>query len=390
MASYLRSLFGSHESSSSSSTQSHGSRPRRSSSHSTSYSGTPTSSSRSGAPSFKRSNSYTAARSTTPSPLSGVVYESARPQAPRRRSSSKSQSKNATFYPTPKYNTTDLRPQYHIRSPSAPYIVTPTSSRTGSSASLHPGTPGLTFMQPLSRSTSHSSKSKPTRPALKQNHTWQTNGTASSTGHASSHARSHVTFHSPTSLHMHPLFAYSRVHHAPIAYDVIHAPSARTVLDCTTHSPVPAHTLSQPATDPPTAAPSQLVLRSHKFPWTIVVNSSGLTSGNSGSASSKKMSRSHSRSSSMQASVITNLDVLYAVHTTLLSRVTPEEWEALGNGSKAQRKVTKAYEKRCTSMGGWEGGVRRVDWLGGKTHLSGIEVDKTGGNGIGKLIFSKP
>jgi len=102
------------------------------------------------------------------------------------------------------------------------------------------------------------------------------------------------------------------------------------------------------------------------------------------------MSRTHSRSSSTQAGVITNLDVLYAVHTTLLSRVTPEEWEALGNGSKAQRKVAKAYEKRCNAMGGWEGGVRRVDWLGVKTHLSGIEVDKSGGNSVGKLIFSKP
>jgi hypothetical protein len=91
----------------------------------------------------------------------------------------------------------------------------------------------------------------------------------------------------------------------------------------------------------------------------------------------------------MQGNVITNLDVLYTVHTTLLSRVTPEEWEALGNGSKAQRKVTRAYERRCSLMGGWEGGVRRVDWLGGKTHLSGIEVDKTSGTNVGKLIFSK-
>lgn len=212
--------------------------------------------------------------------------------------------------------------------------------------------------------------------------------TSLSAADASSQARSHVTFHSPSSLHMHPLFAYSRLHHAPIAYDVTHPPSARTVLDSTTHSPVPAHTLSQPATDPPTAAPSQLVLRSHKFPWTIVVNSSG-TSNPPPPTSGRKLSRSHSRTSSLGA-VITNLDVLYAVHTTLVSRVTPEEWEALGNGSKTQRKVTRAYEKRCSVMGGWEGGVRRVDWLGGKTHLSGIEVDKTGGNSVGKLVFSKP
>lgn len=187
---------------------------------------------------------------------------------------------------------------------------------------------------------------------------------------------------------MHPLFAHSRLHHAPIDYDVIHPPSARSVLDSTIHSPVPVHTLSQPATDPPTSAPDQLVLRSHKFPWTIVVTASG-PAVTGGSGPSRKMARTHSRSSSMQGNVITNLDVLYTVHTTLLSRVTPEEWEALGNGSKAQRKVTRAYERRCSLMGGWEGGVRRVDWLGGKTHLSGIEVDKTSGTNVGKLIFSK-
>lgn len=181
---------------------------------------------------------------------------------------------------------------------------------------------------------------------------------------------------------MHPLFAHSLLHHAPIQYDVGRAPSARTVLDCTTHSPVPAHTLAQPATDPPTAAPDQVVLRSHKFPWTIVVKAS------SPSSSNKKIKRSNSRSS-VPGTVITNLDVLYAIHTTLLARVTPEEWEALGNGSKAQRKVTRAYEKRCSVMGDWEGGVRRVDWLGGKTHLIGVEVDRSSGGGVGKLVFAR-
>lgn len=88
--------------------------------------------------------------------------------------------------------------------------------------------------------------------------------------------------------------------------------------------------------------------------------------------------------------VITNLDVLYAIHTTLLTPITPEEWEELGHGSKAQLKVTKAYEERCVRMGGgWEGGVRRVDWLGGKTRLVGVEVDKSEGKGVGKLVFGK-
>lgn len=178
---------------------------------------------------------------------------------------------------------------------------------------------------------------------------------------------------------MHPLLAHSRLHRAPITYDVTFTPSARTVLDRATHSPIPTHTLSQPATDPPTPASSRLILRSHKFPWPVVVGASGprFTIGPS----------KHGRSDSY----ISNLDVLYAVHTTLLHPVTPGEWESLGNGSRAQQKVTKAYEKRCTKMGGgWEGGVRRIDWLGSKTRLVGIEVDKANGrNNVGKLIFGK-
>jgi hypothetical protein len=181
-------------------------------------------------------------------------------------------------------------------------------------------------------------------------------------------------------LHMHPLLAYTRLHRAPITYDVMFTPSARTVLDRATHSAIPSHTLSQPATDPPTPSSSRLVLRSHKFPWPVVVSGSGprFTIG-----PQKKGSK---------ANAITNLDVLYAVHTMLLTPVTPEEWESLGHGTRAQQKVTRAYEKRCTRMGGgWEGGVRRIDWLGEKTRLVGVEVDKSaGGGGAGKLVFGKP
>ena len=88
---------------------------------------------------------------------------------------------------------------------------------------------------------------------------------------------------------------------------------------------------------------------------------------------------------------ITNLDVLYAIHNTLNVPVTPDEWNQLGHGSRKQQKVTRAYERRCTRMGGgWEGGVRRIDWLGEKTRLIGVEVDKSaGGGGMAKLVFGK-
>lgn len=74
-----------------------------------------------------------------------------------------------------------LGPHYQILSPSEPYMYTPTSSRTGSSASLHPGTPSVAYLQPLSRSTSHSQSPKkmPSRPALKSNNTWTTSSVGS-------------------------------------------------------------------------------------------------------------------------------------------------------------------------------------------------------------------
>ena len=193
---------------------------------------------------------------------------------------------------------------------------------------------------------------------------------------------------------MHPLLAHTRLHRAPITYDVSFTPSGRTVLDRATHSAIPSHTLSQPATDPPTPAGARLVLHSHKFPWPVVVTASHTASASPRSSSRPRFSvgpPSNSGHAASPASSISNLDVLYAVHTTLMVPVTPEEWDALGNGSKAQQKVTRAYERRCSRMGGgWEGGVRRIDWLGEKTWLIGVEVDKAAGHGgAGKLVFGR-
>ena len=208
---------------------------------------------------------------------------------------------------------------------------------------------------------------------------------------------------------MHPLLAHTRLHRAPITYDVSFTPSARTVLNRATHSAIPSHTLSQPATDPPTPAGARLVLRSHKFPWPVIVTASpSHSSSSSPTSSSGGRSRSSSRprftvgppSSNGHGSrpgtadggaSISNLDVLHAVHSTLMVPITPEEWDALGHGSKAQQKVTAAYQRRCTRMGGgWEGGVRRIDWLGEKTWLIGVEVDKAAGHGgAGKLVFGR-
>lgn len=48
------------------------------------------------------------------------------------------------------------------------------------------------------------------------------------------------------------------------------------------------------------------------------------------------------------------------------------------------------YGRRChSSGGGWDGGIRRVDWLREKTHLIDVEVDKVSGSKVGNLVFGK-
>jgi len=189
---------------------------------------------------------------------------------------------------------------------------------------------------------------------------------------------------------MHPLLATSKLNRAPISYDVSHLPSPHTVVDRVTRSAVPAHTLGQPATDPPTL--TRLVLRSHKFPWPIVVNA-----GCSNSYKKKTVPKfylgetSPTTPTSASGSIpVSCSDVLHAVHGTLAQAATPEEWDALGRGSHAQRKISRAYDRRCRSLGGgWDGGIRRVDWLGEKTRLIGVEVDKDSGSNVGNLVFGR-
>jgi hypothetical protein len=169
------------------------------------------------------------------------------------------------------------------------------------------------------------------------------------------------------------------------SYDIAFTPSARTVVDCTVHAPVPAVTLAQPATEPPIPASSRLVLRSHELPWEVNV-------GPIGSPPTFFIGKGGEQRKAKTSAALTNLDVLYAVHTTLMTCVTHEEWGTLGSGWPEQR-VAEAYKKRCTRMGGgWEGGVRRLDWLGSKTHLVGVEIEKggvEGGENVGRLVFGR-
>ncbi|KAH9848753.1 hypothetical protein C2E23DRAFT_738864 [Lenzites betulinus] len=357
-------------------------------------------------PQMQRSYSHTA-HSTTPSPLryatsadTRTVYGYGRRPAPSQpQPEPRAHAARRASYKTPD------TPRTALYTPSLSY-ATPPSSRSNSSSSLYPGTPGLPRT-----SSSDAGHHDGMRPPLRQNHTWHPTGTAGSSSSYGSRGRSSSQSSiyqqaRGTTLHMHPLLAASRTRRSPILYDVSFTPSARTVLDSTTKKAIHSSLLSAPATDSPIPAGGRLVLHSHKFPWAVVATASQTGSPPRSSSaerrprftvgpppkSSRRPSTSGSDAGSVGGGAISNLDVLYAVHTTLMVPITPEEWEALGHGSKAQQKVTRAYERRCTRMGGgWEGGVRRIDWLGEKTWLVGVEVDKAAGHGgAGKLLFGKP
>jgi len=44
--------------------------------------------------------------------------------------------------------------------------------------------------------------------------------------------------------------------------------------------------------------------------------------------------------------VFTNLDMLYAVHSTLMTCLTLEEWHSLSEGLRVQCLVTEVYKER--------------------------------------------
>ncbi|KDQ51180.1 hypothetical protein JAAARDRAFT_211309 [Jaapia argillacea MUCL 33604] len=369
--SYLRNMFGSSNPSRGHGHSASHSRSRSSSSANYVYAAPPSAplpgTARSDG-SMKRSATYTShSHSQRPSPLRYHTQEGAESRPTVHRRGSYQMAEPAFHYPA------------YAASSTSTYS-TPASSRSNSFSSTYRAFP--VSAPPVPASHKHV-RYADERPALKQNHSWHPTSTASTApSYAPVTVQTQATISQPRQppLHMHPLLAYTRFHQAPISYDATYAPSARTVVDRTTRQPVPSVTLAQPATDPPTAASARLILTSDKLPWAVVVITSS-------TQASKSSSRSHPSSGA-----ITNFDVLYALHATLSTRVTQAEWDALGHGSRAQRKITRAFEKRCERMGGGrEGGVRRIDWLEGKTRLVGVEVDKSkGGAGIGRLVFEKP
>jgi hypothetical protein len=171
---------------------------------------------------------------------------------------------------------------------------------------------------------------------------------------------------------MHALLAHSRFKRAGISYDVQSSPTSKTLIDRRAKMPVAPITLAEPATTPALPCNSQLTLTASSLPWSIIVCPS--PSGGSGA----------------RHTAITTLDVLAAVHASLQKPAGKSEWDRLGTGSSAQRRVLEAFERRCHLNGGREKGLKRVDWLCGKTRLVGVEVDRHGIGATGRLVFSSP
>ncbi|KAJ4488919.1 hypothetical protein C8J55DRAFT_410602, partial [Lentinula edodes] len=177
-------------------------------------------------------------------------------------------------------------------------------------------------------------------------------------------------------LHMHPLFAASSPDSpAPICYDVARPPS-RTSVRCkfaesaheaassnprstTNGEAVPAHVLAEPATDPSTLG--KLVLKSDRFPWEVIVTA--------GCAEAPSVN---------SRPVVTNNDVLHALYHTLHAHVLHSEWDTLDSDRFRQRRVSRAYQRQGREE---QEGVRRVDWLMGRTRFVGIVVERSAGVG---------
>lgn len=219
---------------------------------------------------------------------------------------------------------------------------------------------------------------------------------------------------------------------APIAYDVSLPPSVQTILDWC-GDPIPRQSLFEPATEPPVRG--TLVLDYHegigglRMPWKVEVWAGGNVrdSGGTPPISSSKQHTSDAlglkkpkfyidtsdeddddddesddederspTSESNRDAVVTNLDVLKALHASLNKSIRAFEWDALDPDS--QRQVYAAYKARCAAggRGRMEEGVKRIDWLQGRNVFAGVESLKLDASEIeedgalvGRIVFQE-
>lgn len=192
-------------------------------------------------------------------------------------------------------------------------------------------------------------------------------------------------------LKVHRALAYSQGHPAVLydvtrapAHDNIFAPPSQSFLASITRrnraapTPVAPHTLALPATRPfvpeltlalPPMIASSSVSVSLASSWAVKAVSMGGTDP------------AHT--------ALTNMDVLHSIYKSLRTPVSRREWDALGAGSSAQKRIAEAYTDRCRASGNqkeWDAGVRRVDFLVGRTLLQGVECRP---DGACELVFAR-
>lgn len=151
----------------------------------------------------------------------------------------------------------------------------------------------------------------------------------------------------------HSLLAYSGSHHPPLNFDVTLPISALTAR----YRPLPTPLLSEPAISP--AVPS-LVIATHLLPWSITIYSSN-------------------------GYYVTVRDVLEGIYRALRKNVTHNEYHSIPS-HKEQLRVNEAYERRYSrirdhyaSREEKQGGVKRVDFLRGRTRFMGIAPSSRAG-----------
>jgi hypothetical protein len=147
---------------------------------------------------------------------------------------------------------------------------------------------------------------------------------------------------------IHPILRFSL--QPTLTFSLILHPSAITTLPG--HQPLPHTTLSEPATNPPSAC---LNVTSPFLPWLITV-----------------LPSSHAPNH-----LVTVSDVLVTLHRSLGFTVMPDEYRSLS--SEVRYQVNATFQRRVNAIPDWRLreserriGARRIDFLMGHNHFLGL------------------
>jgi hypothetical protein len=153
---------------------------------------------------------------------------------------------------------------------------------------------------------------------------------------------------SHTVLSIHPILRFSL--RPAMTFDLILHPSTITTLP--EHQPLPHTTLSEPATNPPSAC---LNITSPFLPWFITV-----------------LPSSHAPNR-----FVTVSDVLITLHRSLGFTVMTDEYQSLS--SEVRYQVNATFHRRVNAISDWRlreserrVGARRIDFLMGRNHFIGL------------------